>query len=707
MAEKELNIKIKTTNDNKGTLEFARDLTVVVAGIKEAFGELSKLTAEFVDLAKKGAEFKIMRDAFYELNGGIKQGAEYFELLRKASAGALDDSKLILFANKFRELGIEQETTVRLMDFAERNTEKFGGTIEEVNSKVLKFIETGKGKGFEQYGIDIQKVNKLSEELAASSGKVYSKLSAEQQQTIRTTAFLQIYGDTLENIKNKQKDNADIIASIATAFENAKLKIGEFISGAVAKLVTWLGVSNEGFATFITVFAGVTVAIIAVTAAVYGLVVAFGALDVASGGILLVLGAIITAVAALTTVVITNWDAIVNWYNSFPALRQAVKTLNDAWDKLTKALSFDFSSVSDFFGKVFVKAVEVAAVTLTLFVRGLTFLINGFTQVITWGKIAWSVLNSLATLFKNAVSNTFIVTLLNGVNKIVDIVKKAFKWINSLLKLIGKGEQEPTEGEKGAQEGIIEQITTTPTTTMKGGKTPSELRTEQLDTEAKMVKTLADQYSRLNKTIAEGTIEPRGFEATSKSRPADKNTKAEMAQMVKVTLDQILRGISNIFDNFSRGVSALSQFFGAKGKEFINDLVNGFQRITAIVDFITSMIETAKSITTFLSLLIPGAAEGGLISGAGTGTSDSIPTLLSNGEYVVNARATSQFLPLLQAINGNTTTLQNYGRYAQGGLVKPYIQQRINLEVADVRLRGSDLYLSWRRQDRLENNRKG
>ena len=37
--------------------------------------------------------------------------------------------------------------------------------------------------------------------------------------------------------------------------------------------------------------------------------------------------------------------------------------------------------------------------------------------------------------------------------------------------------------------------------------------------------------------------------------------------------------------------------------------------------------------------------------GAGTGTSDSIPANLSNGESVINARSTAAFAPLLSAMN--------------------------------------------------------
>lgn len=44
-------------------------------------------------------------------------------------------------------------------------------------------------------------------------------------------------------------------------------------------------------------------------------------------------------------------------------------------------------------------------------------------------------------------------------------------------------------------------------------------------------------------------------------------------------------------------------------------------------------------------------AVGGLVTGAGTGTSDSIPARLSNGESVMTARTTSMFSPLLSAFN--------------------------------------------------------
>ncbi|WP_313447100.1 phage tail length tape measure family protein [Pseudomonas sp.] len=51
--------------------------------------------------------------------------------------------------------------------------------------------------------------------------------------------------------------------------------------------------------------------------------------------------------------------------------------------------------------------------------------------------------------------------------------------------------------------------------------------------------------------------------------------------------------------------------------------------------------------------VIPGFATGGYVSGAGTGTSDSIMARLSDGEFVVNAAATKRNRALLETINSN------------------------------------------------------
>lgn len=69
-------------------------------------------------------------------------------------------------------------------------------------------------------------------------------------------------------------------------------------------------------------------------------------------------------------------------------------------------------------------------------------------------------------------------------------------------------------------------------------------------------------------------------------------------------------------------------------------------------------------------------AEGGYISGPGTGTSDSVPIMASHGEYVMPSVATAMYLPLLEAmrsggLNGLVSTVRvpHTPYFAGGGLV--------------------------------------
>lgn len=81
-------------------------------------------------------------------------------------------------------------------------------------------------------------------------------------------------------------------------------------------------------------------------------------------------------------------------------------------------------------------------------------------------------------------------------------------------------------------------------------------------------------------------------------------------------------------------------------------------------------ITTALEIGTILAAKPPAPpafASGGLITGAGSGTSDSVPILASYGESIMTARTTSMFAPLLSDLN----VLGGGRAFATGGIVSP------------------------------------
>lgn len=69
--------------------------------------------------------------------------------------------------------------------------------------------------------------------------------------------------------------------------------------------------------------------------------------------------------------------------------------------------------------------------------------------------------------------------------------------------------------------------------------------------------------------------------------------------------------------------------------------------------FIQAKFDLINDAEVAMALRLGRLAGGGLVTGPGTGTSDSIPKMLSNGEFVVTAAATAQpgVLPMLEALN--------------------------------------------------------
>jgi hypothetical protein len=126
----------------------------------------------------------------------------------------------------------------------------------------------------------------------------------------------------------------------------------------------------------------------------------------------------------------------------------------------------------------------------------------------------------------------------------------------------------------------------------------------------------------------------------------------------------------NTFETFFKNVLTGQKSFGDAFMDLLNGLLND------IVGQISKMMASAlinKFLSTFFGGafgfadggLVRGYATGGPIYGPGTSTSDSIPAMLSAGEYVVKADAVRRIgVPILDAINSGMLS-----RYAAGGTV--------------------------------------
>jgi len=122
------------------------------------------------------------------------------------------------------------------------------------------------------------------------------------------------------------------------------------------------------------------------------------------------------------------------------------------------------------------------------------------------------------------------------------------------------------------------------------------------------------------------------------------------------------------------------QYFGLKNSGDIKKKIEliGEDKVVDALKGILQDLDILIGKTTVLDLAIakananapknlgsPGAvlhqSAGGFISGPGSGTSDSIPARLSNGEFVVNAAATARNRPALEAMNGGVQAFRDGG----------------------------------------------
>lgn len=146
----------------------------------------------------------------------------------------------------------------------------------------------------------------------------------------------------------------------------------------------------------------------------------------------------------------------------------------------------------------------------------------------------------------------------------------------------------------------------------KANKKKAALTEEQLKMMSDMIQTMGDGLSEF-------------FESEDKS----------LHSFLKSMLTSILDAIE---------IAVNAYFAQILAKEIASKSWGGVASAAALMALVKAAFAGAKA-------LVKGFAVGGYVQGAGTGTSDSIPARLSNGESVMTAKATSMFSPILSAFN--------------------------------------------------------
>ncbi len=237
--------------------------------------------------------------------------------------------------------------------------------------------------------------------------------------------------------------------------------------------------------------------------------------------------------------------------------------------------------------------------------------------------------------------------------KLLDIMIKAKADIkNKAKEIVDELNKEFEDAEKARKDADI----------MNGG-TGEEDDTAKLERYKAFLQSKMDAYKnyaavqeQLQKDLSDAEVKEQE-EANKKKAALTEEQLKMMSDMIQTMGD----GLSEFFESEDKSLhsflkSMLTSILDAieiavnayyaqiLAKEIASKSWGGVASAAALMVLIKAAFAGAKA-------LVKGFSTGGYVQGAGTGTSDSIPAMLSNGESVMTAKATSMFSPILSAFN--------------------------------------------------------
>lgn len=195
----------------------------------------------------------------------------------------------------------------------------------------------------------------------------------------------------------------------------------------------------------------------------------------------------------------------------------------------------------------------------------------------------------------------------------------------------------------------------------QSGASELEILQEQASQKLELLNSIQQQEGESEQEFLNRKLQANQEYIDAKKAIADKEV--EIEQVKFQAIETITSGLSSAFDTLGENnktfailskTLALAEIAINTGKA----LAAGIAQAQS-VPFPANLAAIATTVATILSNIAVATktvksakfATGGLVTGPGTGTSDSIPAQLSNGESVMTARATSMFAPLLSSFN--------------------------------------------------------
>lgn len=213
------------------------------------------------------------------------------------------------------------------------------------------------------------------------------------------------------------------------------------------------------------------------------------------------------------------------------------------------------------------------------------------------------------------------------------------------------------------------------------------LQTQSFQTRKRIateIETLTREQAALDKKVADDKKKADDEAAANKKKNDETELKNAQAKQAAMSAG-LQTGLSTAQEVFGKESAA------GKAAAIAQATINTYQAASkALAQFgvplgipfaALAVAAGLKQVNAITSTPEPQLARGGVVRGAGTGTSDSISARLSKGETVINARSSRMFKPLLSALNeagggvgfANGGTLDNGVGGATIGAVKAFV----------------------------------
>lgn len=208
--------------------------------------------------------------------------------------------------------------------------------------------------------------------------------------------------------------------------------------------------------------------------------------------------------------------------------------------------------------------------------------------------------------------------------------------------------------EEYMQEAGIEAVTAFEMRKLQIQEEMAEQRLEFIQQQGQLETETEEQYN--SRVLSAKQAVANAKIAVNKASLKNEQAYAKSMESIGNSLISVLEAVGESDQNFAKlsKIITLFKITVDTGKAISSGVANAMElpypanlaavatTVAAVLANIATAVSTVKSAN---------FAEGGKVVGPGTGTSDSIPANLSNGEFVMTAKATRIFEPLLNAMN--------------------------------------------------------